>query len=188
LMLDAWKGGDVTYRGRRVRVNPIPATKPHPNLLIGGSVPAAARRAARFRLPYCPALYEQEIIDIYMAEAKAVGFDTPFCAVGQGPGLVMVTRDPDKFWAECGELLLYDAQVYEGWQSPEHKSSWRTPAKTVADLRASKNYAVVTPEECVTLVRKNGAAVLHPLVAGIDPKIGWESLELVVSEVMPALA
>ncbi len=187
-MLAAWKGGEVTYRGRRVRVNPVPPTQPHPNLLIGGSVPAAARRAARLRLPYCPAIYDQELIDIYLAEAAAIGFEDPLPAVGQGPGLVLVTNDPDAVWAKIGDQLLYDAMVYASWQGPEHKSSWRTSATTVDELRASPNYAIVTPDQCVELVRKNGSAVLHPLVAGIDPAIGWETLELVVNEVMPALA
>lgn len=188
LMLDAWQGGDVTYRGRRVRVHPTPATKPHPNLVIGGSVEASARRAARFHLPYCPALPDQSLADTYYEEAAKVGFKHPLALLGSGPGLVMVTRDPDEVWAEIGDQLLYDAQVYESWQGPEHKSSWRTKATTVDDLRASANYAIVTPEQCVELVRRNGTAILHPLVAGIDPRIGWQSLELVVAEVMPRLA
>lgn len=188
LMLDGWQGGEVSYRGRRVRINPSPATKPHPNLVIGGSVPAAARRAARFRLPYCPAVPEQRLADIYLAEAAAIGFEDPVPMLSAGPGLVMVTKDPDRLWAEIGDNLLYDAMVYESWQGANDKSSWRTSALTVAELRASPNYAIVTPDECVDLVRRNGSAILHPLVAGIDPRIGWESLELVVSEVMPALS
>jgi alkanesulfonate monooxygenase SsuD/methylene tetrahydromethanopterin reductase-like flavin-dependent oxidoreductase (luciferase family) len=186
LMLDAWKGGEVTYRGQRVRVSPAPPTMP--NLVIGGSVPASARRAARFRLPYCPALPEQALADVYYEEAARIGFDQPVAMLSDAPGLVMVTHDPDAVWAEIGELLLYDAMIYESWQGPKHKSSWRTSARTVDDLRASPTYAIVTPDECVDLVRRTGVAVLHPLVAGIDPRIGWESLELVVSDVMPALA
>jgi alkanesulfonate monooxygenase SsuD/methylene tetrahydromethanopterin reductase-like flavin-dependent oxidoreductase (luciferase family) len=185
-LLEAWTGEEVTYRGRRVRVYPVP--KNRPQLLAGGSVPAAARRAARLRLPYSPAIYDPELVDIYLAEAKAVGYDTPFPAVGRGPGLVLVSHDPDAIWAKYGQQLLYDAQAYVAWQTPGNRSSWRTPAATVDDLRASSNYAIVTPEECVELVRKNGAAALHPLAAGIDPAVGWETLELVVSEVMPALA
>ncbi len=188
LMLDGWQGGEVTYRGRRVRINPPPATTPHPNLIIGGSVIASAHRAARFHLPYCPAVPDQRLAEAYYAEAERVGFANPVAMLNSGPGLVMVTRDPDRVWDEIGELLLYDAQAYEAWQGPEHKSSWRTAAQTVDDLRNSPNYAIVTPDQCVELVRRNGAAVLHPLVAGIDPRIGWESLELVVSDVMPALA
>jgi alkanesulfonate monooxygenase SsuD/methylene tetrahydromethanopterin reductase-like flavin-dependent oxidoreductase (luciferase family) len=188
LMLDGWKGGDVEYRGRKVRISPTPATKPHPNLIIGGSVAASAKRAARFHLPYCPALPDQALADIYYAEAKAVGFEHPLALLGKGPGLVMVTEDPDALWDEIGELLLWDAMVYEGWQSPTHKSSWRTSSKSVDQLKESPNYAIVTPAQCVELVQRNGVAVLHPLVAGIDPKIGWTSLQLVVDEVMPRLA
>jgi len=187
LMLRAWQGGEVTYRGRRVRVEPTPATKPHPHLMIGGSVTASARRAARFRLPYCPAVNEQALADAYYAEAAAVGFEHPLAVMGSGPGMVMVTRDPDALWDRIGPSLLYDMQLYLSWQDDSHKSSWRTPATSVDELRASPNYAIVTPAECVELVRTNGGATLHPLVAGIDPAIGWESLELVVSEVMPAL-
>ncbi|MDO8365037.1 MAG: LLM class flavin-dependent oxidoreductase [Actinomycetota bacterium] len=188
LMLDAWQTGDATYRGRTVRIRPRPATTPHPALVIGGSVPASARRAARFGLPYCPAVPDQRLAEIYYAEAAAVGFTNPVAMLGTSPGLVLVTRDPDAVWAEIGPNLLYDAQIYESWQGPEHKSSWRTAARTVEELRTSPNYAVVTPEQCVALVQLHGMAVLHPLVAGIDPRIGWETLELVHSEVMPALA
>jgi alkanesulfonate monooxygenase SsuD/methylene tetrahydromethanopterin reductase-like flavin-dependent oxidoreductase (luciferase family) len=188
MMLAAWKGEEVDYRGRPVRIRPLPATQPHPNIVIGGSVEASAKRAARFRLPYCPAVGEQALADAYYAEAKAIGFENPFAMLSSGPGLVMVTRDPDRLWDRIGANLLYDAQIYESWQGPEHKSSWRTAARTVDELRGSPNYAIVTPEQCVGLVRTNGMAVLHPLVAGIDPKIGWESLELVANEVMPALA
>jgi alkanesulfonate monooxygenase SsuD/methylene tetrahydromethanopterin reductase-like flavin-dependent oxidoreductase (luciferase family) len=187
LMLDAWQGGEVDYRGRRVRVNPSPATKPSPSLVIGGSVPASARRAARFRLPYCPAVPDASLADVYYAEAANLGFEKPVALLGSGPGLVLVTHDPDAVWAEIGELLLYDAQIYESWQGPNHRSSWRTSAQTVDDLRSSPNYAIVTPAQCVELVRRDGRAILHPLVAGIDPEIGWESLHLIASDVVPAL-
>jgi alkanesulfonate monooxygenase SsuD/methylene tetrahydromethanopterin reductase-like flavin-dependent oxidoreductase (luciferase family) len=185
LMLDAWKGGDVSYRGRRVRVSPAPAQQP--NLIIGGSVPAAARRAARFGLPYCPALPDPELVEIYLAEAKARGMAEPMAVTGSGPGMVLVTKDPDALWDRIGENLLYDARVYLSWQEETHRSSWRTEANSVDDLKASPNYAIVTPEQCVELVRTHGRAILHPLVAGIDPVIGWETLDLVANEVIPAL-
>jgi alkanesulfonate monooxygenase SsuD/methylene tetrahydromethanopterin reductase-like flavin-dependent oxidoreductase (luciferase family) len=188
LMLDAWQGREVEYRGRKVRIVPAPPTKPHPNLAIGGSVPASARRAARFNLPYSPALNDPELAKIYLEEAAKLGYDAKPPRMGSGPGLVLVTPDPDRLWARIGEQLLYDAKVYRSWQPPGHRSSWITPAETVEDLRASPNYAIVTPEQCVDLVRRNGAAALHPLAAGIDPAIGWETLELVADKVMPALA
>ena len=188
LMLDAWKGGEVFYRGHRVRIVPTPPTKPHPNLLIGGSVPASARRAARFHLPYRPAVNDPELVKIYLEEAANQNYDATAPAMGDGPGLVLVTLDPDRLWARIGDQLLYDALLYRSWQGPEHRSSWITPAETVDGLRASTNYAIVTPEQCVELVRRHGYAALHPLAAGIDPEIGWETLDLVANKVMPALA
>jgi alkanesulfonate monooxygenase SsuD/methylene tetrahydromethanopterin reductase-like flavin-dependent oxidoreductase (luciferase family) len=188
LMLSGWRGEEVIFRGRRVRISPRPATRPHPALLIGGTVPAAARRAARFHLPYCPAFHDPELIDEYLAEAARVGFDTPLAVVSGGPGMVMVSRDPEALWDRIGDHLLYDAKVYASWLDDHHRSSWKTAANTVADLRASPTHAIVTPEECIELHRENGSVILHPLIAGIDPAIGWESLQLVVDEVMPALA
>ena len=54
-------------------------------------------------------------------------------------------------------------------------------------LRGNNVYTVVTPAECVDLVRTHGSLALHPLCGGIPPEIAWESLELVASKVQPAL-
>lgn len=54
-------------------------------------------------------------------------------------------------------------------------------------MRASGDYAIVTPEECVALARRNGRLDLHPLMGGMDPALGWESLELLAAEVLPRL-
>ena len=40
----------------------------------------------------------------------------------------------------------------------------------------------------VEVVRRQGSLALHPLCGGIPPAVAWESLELLVSEVQPALA
>jgi alkanesulfonate monooxygenase SsuD/methylene tetrahydromethanopterin reductase-like flavin-dependent oxidoreductase (luciferase family) len=188
LMLSAWSGEEVTFRGRRVRISPPPVTQPHPALLIGGTVPAAARRAARLRLPYCPAFADPALIAEYMAEAARVGFDEPVVAVSGGPGMVIVSHDPDALWERIGDHLLQDALAYAAWLPDGHQSSWKTSATSVEELRASPTHAIVTPEQCAELHRANGAVILHPLIAGIDPAIGWESLQLVADEVMPALA
>src|ERR1017187_5294480 len=52
-------------------------------------------------------------------------------------------------------------------------------------------YAVVTPEECLALAATLdplAALTVKPLVAGLDPDLGWASLELFVDRVVPALA
>ncbi len=61
-------------------------------------------------------------------------------------------------------------------------------ATTVDELRKNNVYAVVTPAECVDLVRTHGSLALHPLCGGIPPEIAWNSLELIASDVQPALS
>lgn len=189
-LLEAWKGETFEYRGRKVRVNPAPPTQPHPHLMLGGSVAASARRAARFHLPFMPPINDTALADIYLAEAAKVGYNDPMPVLSSGPGLVMVTEDPDALWAKIGQNLLYDAQIYASWKTGADRSSWYVAGNEagVEALKAAPQYAIVTPEECVRLVRANGGAVLHPLAAGIDPQIGWESLQLVHDKVMPQLA
>jgi hypothetical protein len=50
---------------------------------------------------------------------------------------------------------------------------------------------VVTPDECLRLVRELGPDAeiqLHPLMGGMDPELGWESLQLFEGKIMPQLA
>jgi alkanesulfonate monooxygenase SsuD/methylene tetrahydromethanopterin reductase-like flavin-dependent oxidoreductase (luciferase family) len=187
-MLAAWKGEPFEYRGRTAWVYPRPATQPHPLLFIGGSAIISARRAARFGLPFLPMVHDEALAEAYYDEAKKVGFATPFVSMSDGPGLVLVTRDPDELWDRIGPNCLYDAQAYASWQYQDQRSGWHVDAASVDTVRASGQYQIVTPGECVDLVRTRGSATIHPLVGGIDPAIGWESLHLVVDEVMPALA
>jgi len=188
VIMRAWEGEPFEIEGRAIRVTPPPASPPASLLAIGGSVEASARRAARLGLSFVPTLYDDALAEIYHTEARAQGFEGAACLMPSGPGLVLVSRDPDALWDEIGEHLLYDARLYAAWQHADQRSSWHVDAATIGDLRAGGQHAILTPGECVDLVRETGAAVLHPLVAGIDPAIGWETLELVVDEVMPALA
>jgi len=188
VMQKAWTGQPFQYQGRTARVTPRPATQPHPLIMVGGSAPASAKRAARMRLPFMPPICDQELIDLYYAEAAEIGFEGAFAMAPHGPGLVLVADDPEALWARIGPNMLHDAQTYASWQYPDQRSVWHVEATCIADLKASGQFEVLTPDECIGLVRSKGMATLHPLCGGIDPAIGWETLELVVNKVMPALA
>lgn len=57
-------------------------------------------------------------------------------------------------------------------------------------LRASGEYPVVTPDQCIELARSlgpGGTIVLHPLCGGMDAELSWASLHLVEEKVLPAL-
>jgi alkanesulfonate monooxygenase SsuD/methylene tetrahydromethanopterin reductase-like flavin-dependent oxidoreductase (luciferase family) len=187
-MLQAWTGEPFEYQGRTVRVTPRPVTRPHPTMMIGGSAEISARRAARFHLPFMPPLADDDLARAYHEEAERVGYGSPFVMMPSGPGAVIVSDDPDRVWHQIGPHALYDAQTYASWQYADQRSSWSVEAEDVAAVRASGQYQVVTPDDCVKLAREHASVTLHPLVGGIDPAIGWESLELVVDKVMPELA
>ena len=190
VMRKAWTGEPFEYEGRPAKITPTPYTKPHPMLFIGGSTEIAARRAARLRLPMFPAIGDPALADIYNDECAKVGFDSGFIMLPNGPGFVHVTEDPEKAWAQIGPHALFDAETYAAWQTPGQRSSVHVDAQTIDDVRKSGVYRVVTPDECVQLVNDlgpTGALCFHPLMGGMDPDLGWESLELYASKVLPRL-
>jgi len=186
----AWTGQPFSYQDRTVRVTPTPLQQPHPTVFIGGSTEVAADRAARLRLPFFPGVGDPELAAAYEAACARVGFDGGFTIMPKGPGFVHVTDDPERAWSEIAPFALYDATTYSSWQTAGQRSQVTTDAATVEELRASGVYAVVTPEECVELARSVGPAgglVLHPLMAGMPPELGWQSLELFAAKVLPNL-
>jgi alkanesulfonate monooxygenase SsuD/methylene tetrahydromethanopterin reductase-like flavin-dependent oxidoreductase (luciferase family) len=185
VMRRAWTGEPFEWRGRTIRVTPKPSSPPM--ILIGGSTPIAARRAARLRSGFFPAIGDPTLLDVYEAECRKVGFDGGFAMLPGGPGFVHVAEDPERAWAEIGPHALYDAQSYAGWQTPDQRSQVHVEARTVADVRKSGVYRVVTPDECVQLAGEVGTLVLHPLMGGMPPALGWASLELFAAKVLPRL-
>jgi len=82
---------------------------------------------------------------------------------------------------------LYDARTYHEWQTPGQRSEVHVAATTEADVRRSDAYRVVTPEDCVRIAEQYGRVILHPLMGGLDPELGWASLRLFTDEVLPRL-
>src|SRR5207249_3858857 len=143
----AWTGEPFEWRGRTIRVTPKPISERL--LLIGGSTAGAARRAARLRAGFLPAIADPHLLEIYNAECARVGFHDGFTLLPGGPGFVHVTHDPERDWARIAPHALYDAQTYASWQTVGQRSQVYVAAQTIDDVRQSGVYAVVTPEECV---------------------------------------
>ena len=189
VMLEAWKGEPFEWRGREVLVTPKPASVPHPMMLVGGGVPAAARRAARLRLPMLPMNTDQVVRDAYAEESERVGYKG-FLVETTGPTFVHVTDDPERAWAEIGQYVLYEAQTYASYQTPGQHSTPGVKAETVDDLRKSPQFVVGTPEQVrarLEQVPPDGSVTLSPLAGGLPPDLAWASLELFASQVLPAL-
>jgi alkanesulfonate monooxygenase SsuD/methylene tetrahydromethanopterin reductase-like flavin-dependent oxidoreductase (luciferase family) len=179
----AWSGEPFDFRGRRVRVMPRPLQE-HLPILMGGSVPVAAKRAGRLAdgfITHIPDLYQ-----VYAEAAKAHGKD-PLPFRSSGPGCVYIAEDPEAAWKEVAPYYMHEMNAYGKWSAKAGTNSMYVEVKSVEELRASGGYAVVTPEQCVELVREHGNLLLHPLAGGCPPEIGWRSLKLLEEKVLPAL-
>ncbi|MSO37246.1 MAG: LLM class flavin-dependent oxidoreductase [Acidimicrobiia bacterium] len=191
VMLSAWTGEPFEWRGRTIRVTPKPLSQPHPTLLIGGGVEAAARRAARLRLPMMPMNGDPRLSEWYADEAAKVGFDGGFVMVPSGPTFVHVTTDPERTWAQIGDYLLYEAQTYASYQTGGQVSTPMVQAESIDDLKASPQIVVGTPDDVVAAagtISATGAMTFNPLAGGLPSDLAWESLELFATQVAPRIA
>jgi alkanesulfonate monooxygenase SsuD/methylene tetrahydromethanopterin reductase-like flavin-dependent oxidoreductase (luciferase family) len=190
VVVRALTGEPFEWRGRTVTVTPLPVTRPHPMILIGGGVPAAARRAARLRLPMMPMNTDPALTAAYQEESERIGFSGGFVMVPSGPTFVHVTNDPDRTWAQIGDYLLYEAKTYASYQTPGQHSTPMVDASTVDELKASPQIVVGTPDQVVEVAGRippMGALTFNPLAGGLPPALAWESLELFANAVHPRL-
>lgn len=183
IILRALSGERFKHKDREVFVRPLPASQP-PNVYIGGGVAASARRAARFGLGMWP--MKDEIIPIYEEECRKLGREPGRILYGSVG--IHVCEDPDAGWAEIGPHILHYMRSYASWStSPDVSSSPMHGIDSLEAIRASGIFRVLTPDEAVELARTKAVGLL-PLLAGLKPEIGWRSLELFVSKVLPRLS
>lgn len=191
VMLRAWKGERFEYGGQTVQVTPRPKQDP-PLVMVGGSGEAAARRAARFGLGFFPPVGDGRLVDVYREECIRLGKEPGLVLAPseKQPGTVFVAEDPDKAWSELGPYLLHDAVTYNSWQTDDIRSSVKSDATTIDELRAEGVYQILTPDECVALAGELGpfgAITNHPLCGGVPPELAWPSLELFAEAVLPRM-
>jgi alkanesulfonate monooxygenase SsuD/methylene tetrahydromethanopterin reductase-like flavin-dependent oxidoreductase (luciferase family) len=172
--------------GREIFVRPLGVQQPHPRIFVGGGVPAVARRAARLGLGLYP--LHAGIVPLYREECARLGREP-------GPVLfhlewVHLTEDPDKTWREVAPHMVHAAKSYSDWAD---EAGWETSPfrgiDSLEKLKSSKLFHVVTPDECVRMAERadklGGDLGLMPLIGGLDPRIGWESVQLFVDKVLP---
>ncbi|MFE3026654.1 LLM class flavin-dependent oxidoreductase [Nocardia tengchongensis] len=187
IFVRALTGEAFEHRGRNIVVTPPPVQRPRPMVLVGGSAP---KRAARLADGFMPAVDDPALTAAYRAERRRLGKPEGIVGRAVGPKWVFVTEDPDKAWSQLEPHVLHEVNAYGAWSAPVSGASPYQSLKTLDDVRSSGLIAVVTPEECVDLAHSFDPAlnlVFKPLVAGLDPEIGWASLQLFVDKVLPAL-
>jgi hypothetical protein len=127
---------------------------------------------------------------VYREACAEAGFGEGFVVLPSGPGFVHVSDDPERDWNRLAPYVLHDARTYDSWQTPDVRSVVHVKEADLEAIKASGVYRVVTPEECVVLadeLGRSGSIVLHPLLGGMPPDLGAESLELFAAKVLPRL-
>jgi alkanesulfonate monooxygenase SsuD/methylene tetrahydromethanopterin reductase-like flavin-dependent oxidoreductase (luciferase family) len=184
----AWTGEPFEHRGRTVQVTPRPHRRRGPKLAMGGSSEAAARRAARLGVSFRPST--NAVWETYRTERVELGGTDPGGFVGGDTTATFLATDVDATWDAIGPYLLHEANAYGAWAAAGGADTGYRQATDVDDLRASGQYEVVTPDDLVRDLEAAGTwgfALLHPLMGGIPPELGWTSLRLLEHEVIPHL-
>lgn len=188
VLRQAWRGEPFDYQGRTVRVTPRPWQASGPPLLLGGATPLAARRAAEWGDGFVPGI--AGLYDTYGATCRQLGKPVAPEPVF-GPLAIFVSEDPEAAWRRIAPHALHETNCYARWYREGNIPGPYTPFDSADALRASGLYQVLTPAQCIDLAQRlgpTGQMYIHPLLAGIDPEVGWETLQLLKSQVLPALA
>ena len=188
--------GSVDRRAVRVAgprtscVTPKPATEPHPMLFVGGGVPAAARRAARLRLPMFPMNTDQSVRDAYFDEAKKIGYRGLPHRAGRPDVRARGRRPRPGVGARSASTCCTRPRPTRRTRRPGSTRRPGVHAESVDDLKASPQYVVGTPDRCSSGwqdVPAEGGITLSPLAGGLPPDLAWASLELFAAQVLPQL-
>lgn len=191
LILRALKGERFEMNGKPVFVRPLPVQKPEDIILVGGGVPASARRAARFGVGFGP--MKAELVDLYIEECAKLGrepgqYSRP--KAGQ-PLAIHLCEDPEEGWKAIERHAVHVITEYAKWAEQEGDGS-NSPFKGLdnpAVLKQAGLFACWTPDRLVawaaTLQDKTSLG-LQPLLGGLSPEEGWKSLRLLES-IMPRL-
>jgi alkanesulfonate monooxygenase SsuD/methylene tetrahydromethanopterin reductase-like flavin-dependent oxidoreductase (luciferase family) len=190
-ILRALSGERFEVDGRPVFVRPLPIQKPEDIVLVGGGVEASAKRAARFGLGLAP--LRPDLLNIYDVECRRLGREPGRKFSPAGLSNVHLSREPEKTWSKVMPHLRHVVVEYAKWAEAEPSAN--SPFRgLLADDEALKRcgiFNVMTPEELVerapSAVGEFGSVSFAPLLGGMAPELGWESLALLESAI-PKLA
>ncbi len=185
-LLAAWKGEPFEYKGETIRVTPTPLSKPHPFFLIGGMSRAAARRAARFGLPFYPPQHQPELEEYYNEELERNGKQGFYLHPGEGNSMLVVEDDPERAWPELAPYFLRELQEYGSWKVEGIPRPSEEDVDSIEGLRSQKRFEILTPDEARRELASGSrpTAVLHPLAGGVPLERAWRQLETFSTEVL----
>ena len=191
IILRALTGERFEVDGRPIFIRPLPVRDPHDIVMVGGGVPASARRAARFGVGFGP--MTPEVVEIYLDECRKLGQE-PKEYWKPRPGMplaIHLCEDPDQGWAAIERHAVHVITEYAKWAEQEGDAS-NSPFKGLTDpkvLRQAGLFAAWTPEQllaCVDEMEDRQTIGFQPLLGGLSPEEGWKSLKL-LERTMPEL-
>jgi alkanesulfonate monooxygenase SsuD/methylene tetrahydromethanopterin reductase-like flavin-dependent oxidoreductase (luciferase family) len=182
----AFSGEPFEYRGRTVHLTPGPYRSGGIAITMGGSSEGAARRAARIGDGFIPSV--PEVWDFYRDEVQKLGRPDPGPSIIGKNRVVALAADVDEGWKAMAPFFLHESNAYGAWQAQEQVASPYRVMKDEKALRASGQYAVLTPGALIEELEESPFpfVLLHPLCGGMPPELAWSSLRLFESEVLPA--
>jgi alkanesulfonate monooxygenase SsuD/methylene tetrahydromethanopterin reductase-like flavin-dependent oxidoreductase (luciferase family) len=183
LILRALKGEKFEMDGRPVYTRPLPVQEPEDIIMVGGGVPASAKRAARFGVGFGP--MKPEIVDLYLSECERLGHKPRqyWRPVPGMPLAIHLCEDPEAGWKAIEPHAVHVITEYAKWAAAEGDGS-NSPFKGLdnpAVLKQAGLFAAWTPEqllERIPSIPPGGQVGIQPLLGGLDPAEGWKSLKL----------
>jgi alkanesulfonate monooxygenase SsuD/methylene tetrahydromethanopterin reductase-like flavin-dependent oxidoreductase (luciferase family) len=186
VLFQAWGDEPFDYHGTLINVTPKPFTRPHPFFLIGGMTAVAARRAARFGLPFSPPMAMPEVEQVYRQELSKHGKTGFVYHPENGSTVTLLHADPDEAWSRYGDYLMNETAEYSAWRRADLPRPNETATASVAELRRLGIVEILTPEQLIDQIRcGRKAIVMNPLMGGLPIDAGWASLQLLTEKVLP---
>jgi alkanesulfonate monooxygenase SsuD/methylene tetrahydromethanopterin reductase-like flavin-dependent oxidoreductase (luciferase family) len=186
VLLKAWADEPFEHDGALINVTPNPHTRPHPIVFVGGMTAAAARRAARFGLPFSPPMAMPELQAVYEQALAKEGKQGFVYHPENGSTVTLLHADPDEAWSRHGDFIMNEAAEYSAWKRAGVPRPNETPADTIEDLRRLNHVEILTPGRLIDQIRcGRRETVMNPLVGGLPIDAGWASLHLLADQVLP---
>lgn len=179
----ARRGEAFEFRGRNVRITPGVATEHRegPPIFLGGSSPAAARRAIRIADRFQPS--DEETWELYRSLRIDSGRRDPGPFVPDA-GFVHLATDVEHGWQTIEPYVRHDAECYARWAeeagidaTPAYR---RTGDDIMVDIRSRELQRVVTPGQLIEEIEADPMrlVILNPMIGGLPPEDAWASLHL----------
>jgi hypothetical protein len=187
-MLKAWSEDSFEYNSQIVNVTPKPHSRPRPFFFIGGMSAAAARRAARFGLPFAPPMAIPDVEALYREECTKNGHRSLVYRPENGSTVTLLSHDPEAAWTAYGCYVMNEAAEYSAWKRPGVRRPNEMVAESIDHLRRLRHVEILTPGDLIAQIRcGRREVVMNPLIGGLPLEAGWASLRLLGDEVLPSL-